>query len=122
MISDLITQSHEVAHAIVCHLFEPGLHEKREDSSRFPNANVCGINACCWSIYNDQKALFSPQRKVHEDRDSEGIQHKKAGGVNDGDGEHRWAEFAVVVLEEPEIKVAIECSHGGNADNWINGK
>jgi hypothetical protein len=80
------------------------------------------INACCGSICNDQKALFSPQRKVHEDRDSEGIQHKKAGCIDEREGEHRWAEFAVVVLEEPEIKVAIECSHGDNAYHGIHGK
>jgi hypothetical protein len=75
------------------------------------------VNA--WSICNDQKALFSPQRKVHEGWDSQGIQHKKAGGVDEGEGEYRWAEFAVVVLEEPEINVTIECPHSRDADRRI---
>ena len=42
-----------------------------------------------------------PQRNVHEDRDSEWVHHEEEGGIDAGEGIPRWADYSIVVLEQP---------------------
>ena len=63
-----------------------------------------------------------PQRNVHEDRDSDWVQHEEEGRIDAGEGIPRWADYSIVVLEEPQIHVTIERPHSRNTHRRIHGE